>query len=100
MRRLILAVLLSTPLLALGQDRSAELAKAAEEARVACLSVKDAEQRREQSVESQPGERLGTAGGGARQTDEYWQRQGQLDQQVDAARQRCEDAQKRWNDLK
>ena len=101
MRRLILAVLLSIPLLAFGQDRSAELDKAVEEARAAYIALQDAEKRRDQGIESGAGERLGTAGGGAsRPNDQYWARQAQLEQEVEAARKRYEAAQKRWNDLK
>jgi type II secretory pathway pseudopilin PulG len=83
------------------QNRSAELDKAYEEARAAYLALKDAEQRRDQGIEPQAGERLGTAaGGGSRPTDQYWGRQAQLEQEVELARKRYEAAQKRWNDLK
>jgi hypothetical protein len=77
-----------------------QLEQAAEEARAAALALKEAEERREQGIESQPGERLGTVGGGSRTGDEYQARQGQLEQEVEAARRRYDDAQKRWNDLK
>jgi hypothetical protein len=101
MRRLIIAFLLSIPLLAFAQNRSAELDKAYEEARAAYLALKDTEQRRDQGIEPQAGERLGTAaGGGSRPTDQYWGRQAQLEQEVELARKRYEAAQKRWNDLK
>ncbi len=46
------------------QNRSAELDKAYEEARAAYLALQEAEKRRDQGIEPQPGERLGTAGGG------------------------------------
>jgi hypothetical protein len=100
MRRLILAVLLSIPLLAFGQDRSAELDKAVEEARTAYLALKQAEQRRDQGIEPEPGDRVGSAAGGTRASDQYLGRQAQLEQEVDLARKRYEAAQKRWNDLK
>ncbi len=100
MRRLIIAFLLSIPLLALAQNRSAELDKAYEEARAAYLALKDAEQRRDQGIEPQAGERLGSAGGGSRPTEQYFGRQAQLEQEVELARKRYEAAQKRWNDLK
>jgi hypothetical protein len=101
MRPLIIAFLLSIPLLALAQNRSAELDKAYEEARAAYLALKDAEQRRDQGIEPQPGERLGTAaGGGSRPTEQYFWRQALLEQEVELARKRYDAAQKRWNDLK
>ena len=101
MRLLIIAFLLSIPLFALAQNRSAELDKAYEEARAAYLALKDAEQRRDQGVEPQAGERLGTAAAGAsRPTDQYLGRQLQLEHEVELARRRYEAAQKRWNDLK
>jgi hypothetical protein len=105
MRRLAYATLLcvmslvAAPLSA--QNRSAELDKAYEEARAAYLALKDAEQRRDQGIESQPGERLGTAaGGGSRPTESYFARQALLEQEVELARRRYETAVKRWNDLK
>lgn len=158
MRPLIVAVLFSIPLIAFGQNRSAELDKAYEEARAAYLALKEAERRRDQGVESLPGERLGTvggstaapggggngggtvgggtaggsvragtasgsprggtagstvgggtAGGGSaankpgrrtRLSDEYLERQAQLEREVELARKRYEAAVKRWNDLK
>jgi hypothetical protein len=100
MRRLIIAVLLSIPLLAFGQNRSAELDRAVEEARAAYLALKEAEQRRDQGIAPEPGERLGSAAGGTRPSEQYVVRQSQLEQAVELARQRYEAAQKRWNDLK
>ena len=100
MKRLIFALLLGTPLLALGQDRSTELGKAAEQARAAYLAFKDAEQRRTQGMDPKPEEHQGVAGGGSRLNDEYFARQAQLEQEVETARQRYENAQRRWNDLK
>ncbi len=100
MKRLIIAALLSIPLLAFGQNRSAELDKAVEEARAAYLALKEAEQRRDQGVEPQSGERLGSAAGGSRPSEQYVGRQAQLEQEVELARRRYEAAQKRWNDLK
>lgn len=105
MRRLAYAVLLAAmslgaaPLLA--QDRSSELDKAYEESRAAYLALKQAEQRRDEGIESQPGERQGTAaGGGSRPTEAYFARQALLEQEVELARRRYDAAVKRWNDLK
>lgn len=100
MKRLILAILLFTASVAVAQNRSAELDKAYEEARTAYLALKDAEQRRDQGIEPQAGERLGSAAGGSRPTEQYFGRQAQLEQEVELARKRYEAAQKRWNDLK
>jgi hypothetical protein len=101
MRRLILALLIAAPLAALAQDRSTALDKAYEETRAAYLALQDAEKRRAEGLESQPGERSGTAaGGGSRPNEQYFQRQAQLEMEVELARRRYEAAQKRWNDLK
>ena len=81
-------------------NRSAELDKAVEETRAAYLALQEAEKRRDQGVESLPGERQGSAAGGSRPTDEYRGRQAQLEQEVELARRRYETAAKRWNDLK
>jgi hypothetical protein len=54
--------------------------------------LKKAEAEREAGKEPLPGERLGTATGASRLTDEYWQRQNGLEAAVDAARKRVEQA--------
>jgi hypothetical protein len=104
MKRLFLIALLTTSSLALAQvapDRSAELDKAVAEARAAYIALQAAEKRRDEGVESQAGERQGTAaGGGSRANEQYFGRQAQLEQDVETARKRYEAAQKRWNDLK
>ena len=103
MRRLVIAFLLSLPLgaFAQAQNRTAELDKAYEETRAAYLALKAAEARRDQGLEAEPGERQGTAAGGAsRPNENYFVRQAQLEQEVEVARKRYEAAAKRWNDLK
>ena len=50
-------------------NRSAELDKAVEEARAAYLALQEAEKRRDEGIESQAGERQGSAAGGSRPTD-------------------------------
>ena len=85
---------------AAAQERSAQLDKAYEEARAAYNALKDAETRRDQGVESQPGERASSAAGGSRPTENYFARQAALEQEVELARRRYEAAMKRWNDLK
>jgi hypothetical protein len=103
MRRLLLTLLLAgiSTFATAQTNRSAELDQAVEEARAAYLALQEAEKRRDQGVESQPGERQGTAGGGgSRPNEAYFGRQAQLEQEVELARKRYEAAQKRWNDLK
>ena len=100
MRRLVIALLLSAPFLTFAQNRSAELDKAAEEARAAYLALQDAEKRRDAGIESQAGERSGSAAGGSRPNEQYFARQGLLEQEVELARKRYDAAQKRWNELK
>jgi ribosomal protein S3 len=103
MKRLILTTVAACALSAsvLAQNRSAELDKAYEETRAAYLALQEAEKRRDQGIEPQAGERLGTAaGGGSRPSEQYFGRQAQLEQEVELARKRYEAAQKRWNDLK
>ena len=102
MKSLILALTLSVFTgLTFAQNRSAELDQAYEEARAAYLALKDAEQRRDQGLEPQPGERQGTAGGGgSRPNEAYFGRQAQLEYEVELARKRYEAAARRWNELK
>jgi len=88
------------PRAATAQDRGRELDKAYEEARAASLALKEAEARRDQGVEPQPGEVLGTASGSTRPGEQYRGRQMQLEQEVELARRRYDAALKRWNDLK
>ena len=100
MKRFVLLALfaLATPLAA--QNRSADLDKAYEEARSAYNELQRAIARRDQGVESQAGERIGSAAGGSRPNENYFARQAILEQQVEVARQRYEATMKRWNDLK
>jgi hypothetical protein len=85
----------------LAQNRSAELDKAYEDTKAAYLALQEAERRRDAGLVPEPGERTGTAGGGAsRPNEQYFARQAQLEQEVELARRRYEAAQKRWNDLK
>lgn len=81
-------------------SRTAELDKAVEEARAAYLALQEAEKRRDAGIESQPGERQGSAAGGSRPNEQYFGRQAQLEQDVEFARRRYDAAVKRWNDLK
>jgi hypothetical protein len=100
MRPLLLALSIFVATAAAAQNRSAELDQAYEEARAATLALRDAEARRDQGIESLPGERQGSAAGGSRPSENYFARQAQLEQEVELARKRYAAAMKRWNDLK
>jgi hypothetical protein len=104
MKRFVLLglLVLTTPLAAqnAAPNRSAELDKAFEEARAAYNDYQRALARRDQGIESQAGERTGSAAGGSRPNENYFARQAILEQQVELARQRYETTMKRWNDLK
>ncbi len=100
MKRLVFVFLLLAASAVAAQERASDLDQAYEDARVACSALKDAEDRREQGREPLPGERLGTVAGTSRLTQEYFARQAMLDQELERARERCEQAMKRWNDLK
>ena len=97
MKRLVFVFLL---LAASAVTAQSDLDKAYEDARVECTALKDAEARREQGREPLPGERLGTVAGTSRLTEKYFERQAMLEQELERARERCEQATKRWNDLK
>ena len=100
MKRLILVISFLVAGAALAQDRSKQLDQAYEEARASHNALKAAEARRDQGIESQPGERTGSAAGGSRPSENYFARQAILEQEVELARRRHEAAMKRWNDLK
>jgi len=100
MKRLALLISFLAAGVVAAQDRSSPLDQAYEEARAAYNALKAAEARRDQGVESQPGERIGSAAGGSRPTESYFARQALLEQEVELARRRYEAAIKRWNDLK
>ena len=100
MKTLVLVFSMLVAFAAFGQERRSELDKAFEEARAAQQALKEAEARRDQGVEPQPGEIQGTASGGTRPSDQYRGRQFMLEQEVEQARRRYDAALKRWNDLK
>jgi hypothetical protein len=54
--------------------------------------LKKAEAARDAGKEPLPGERLGTATGASRLTDDYWTRQKSLEAAVEAARERVKKA--------
>jgi hypothetical protein len=100
MKRLVLALLLVVTTSVAAQNRSADLDKAYQEARDAYNALQQAIARRDQGVESLPGERTGSVAGGSRPNENYFARQAILEQEVENARKRYEAAMKRWNDLK
>jgi len=81
-------------------DRGAALDKAQQELREARKSYDAALAAAEKGKEEEPGDRQGTAKGGSRFTGAYEARQASLKQQVDAARKRVEEAQRKVNDLR
>jgi len=99
-KRLVFVFLLLAASAVTAQERMSDLDKAYEDARVECTALKDVEARREQGREPLPGERRGTVTGKSRLTEKYFARQAMLEQDLESARERCEQAMKRWNDLK
>ena len=81
-------------------DRTVQLDQAYEEVRASYIALQQALARRDQGVESLPGERSGSAAGGSRPNENYFARQAIVEQDVELARRRYEAALKRWNDLK
>ena len=63
-------------------------------------TLQEAEMAQERGVEPLEGERVGTERGKSRLTEEYWQRQERLAQQVERARQRVDEALARWHALR
>ena len=100
MKRWLAASLLALSTAVFAQNRSLELDHAYQDARDAYIALQQAIARRDQGVESLPGERTGSAAGGSRPNENYFARQAILEQDVEAARKRYEAALKRWNDLK
>ena len=99
-RFLILLVTLCTSAAIAQAPQPSALDKAFEEARAAQTALQAAEAKRDQGVDSEAGERTGSAAGGSRPNQYYFARQAILEQEVAQARKRYEEAMKRWNDLK
>jgi len=98
--RALIVLLFLVATSAFAQNHSAELDRAYQDARDAYNAFQKAQARRDEAVESQPGERTGSAAGGSRPNGNYFARQAILEQEVEQTRQRYEAAMKRWNDLK
>jgi len=76
------------------KQRAASDEASRQELESAYAQLKKAEEAREAGKEPLPGERLGTATGASRLTDEYWARQKTLEAAVEAARKRVEEIEK------
>ena len=105
MNRLVLALLVAFCASAHAQNsgaqnRTSALDQAYDEVRASYTALQQVIARRDQGIESLPGERTGSAAGGSRPNENYFARQAILEQEVEAARKRYEAALKRWNDLK
>jgi hypothetical protein len=106
MKRTLIACVLSLACfggaLAQQPDRHRALEDAYAEIIAADEALREAEAKREQGVEPLPGERLGLAGkpGSSRFSDEYFARQKFLDDEVERARARLDEAYRRWNDVR
>jgi len=62
--------------------------------------VQRAQAAREKGIEPLAGERLGIVSGASRLAPEYWERQKRLEEEVDLARRRLDEALERWNALR
>ena len=101
MKRLVLVLLLGLcGSVNAQQNRSSQLDQAYDEVRASYTALQQVLARRDQGIESLPGERTGSAAGGSRPNENYFARQAILEQEVESARKRYEAALKRWNDLK
>jgi hypothetical protein len=102
MRALLFAVLvaIAAPLGAQSQDRAALLDRAYDDVVAALALVKQAEEAREAGKEALPGERLGTKSGHSRLAPEYWARQQRLEDDVELARVRLNEALARWKEIR
>ncbi len=106
MNRTLIACVLSSlcfgVALAQETDRHRELEDAYAEIIAADQALHDAEARRDQGVEPLPGERQGLAGrpGNSRFSDAYFARQKLLEDEVERARARLDEAYRRWNDVR
>src|SRR5438067_11969958 len=74
------------------QNRGAQLDQAYEEVRTAYSALQQATARRDQRVESLPGERTGSSAGGSRRSETYFARQAILEQAIERARKRSDAA--------
>jgi hypothetical protein len=97
MRLLLIGLALALATAVAAQPGGSELDRAYDDMLAAHTALQNAQSARELGVEPQPGERLGTAGGGSRLSEEYWERQKRLEDDVERARKRLDEAIVRWN---
>jgi hypothetical protein len=82
------------------RDRLLALDRVDMEIKSAARAVERAQEQLELAAEPQGGERTGNAGGGSRLTDVYFTRIGALQAQLEAAKQRLDDAYAKRNELR
>ena len=80
--------------------RSQALDEASRSVQTAEVELRATESEREAGREPLPGERLGIVGSGTRLTEEYFQRQQMLEERVDNARKRLENAQQGYANIR
>lgn len=100
MRALLIALALALATAAAAQPGGSKLDRAYDELVAAHKTLEQAQAARELGVEPRPGERIGTVSGHSRLTDEYWERQKRLEEEVEVARKRLEQAIARWNSVR
>jgi len=101
---LVMLLALGMPVSAQEQGRAAALALAYDEMVAAQAALQRADEARQSGVEPLPEERRGTVSASGRRrtrlSDEYWERQHQLDKDFELARRRLDEATTRWNELR
>jgi hypothetical protein len=97
MRVLLIGLALALATAGAAQLGGSELDRAYDEMLEAQTGLQKAEDARKLGVEPQPAERLGTVGAGSRLSGEYWERQKRLEDDVERARKRFDEAIARWN---
>ena len=100
MRVLLIGFALAFAAAAAAQPSGSELDRAYDEMLAAQIALQQAEAALQLGVEPQPGERLGIVGGGSRLSDEYWERQKRLEDEVEVARKGLDAAIVRWNSVR
>jgi hypothetical protein len=108
MKRTLIACVLSLVCFGGALAQEPDRHRALEDAYAAIIAadeaLRDAEAKREQGVEPLPGERLAIVGGNGAQASrlspEYFERQKSLEDQVERARARLDEAYRRWNDVR
>jgi hypothetical protein len=98
-RSILVGALLGLAAMQLAHSQASvdEAARAYQAVTAAHLSLDQAEADRLQGIEPLPGERLGTVQPGkSRLSEKYWKRQAHLEDQVDHARKRLDEALAHW----